>query len=146
VKIFFDTTILVAASEKSHPHYIRAWPALRRVAAGQDNGFMSVHSIAELYASLTRLPVQPRIHPVEAARIVTDNVLPHFEAVLVGKKDYLEALTMVASGGWSGAKIYDALLLGCAARCAAERIYTFNLADFRQLAPASLQGKICAPA
>ncbi len=107
---------------------------------------MSVHSIAELYASLTRLPVQPRIHPVEAARIVTDNVLPHFETVLVGKEDYLEALSMVASGGWSGAKIYDALLLCGAAQCAADRIYTFNLVDFRQLASASLQKKICAPA
>lgn len=36
---------------------------------------------------------------------------------------------MMASGGWSGAKIYDALLLRCAARCAVERIYTFHLGD-----------------
>ena len=106
---------------------------------------MSVHSIAEVYASLTRLPVQPRIHPVEAVRIVTDNILPHFEVVPIGQEDYLEALNMVGSGGWSGAKIYDALLLSCAARCPVERIYTFNLGDFRQLAPAGLQGKICAP-
>ena len=106
---------------------------------------MSVHSIAEVYASLTRLPVQPRIHPAEAVRIVTDNILPHFEVVPIGKEDYLEALNTVGSGGWSGTKIYDALLLSCAARCTVERIYTFNLGDFRQLAPASLQGKICAP-
>jgi hypothetical protein len=51
----------------------------------------------------------------------------------------------MAIGGWIGAKIYDALLLRCAARCAAERIYTFNLGDFKQLAPAGLQEKICAP-
>jgi predicted nucleic acid-binding protein len=68
---------------------------------------MSLHSIAEVYAALTRLPVQPRIHP--------------------------------------GAKIYDALLLRCAARCAVERIYTFNLGDFKQLAPAGLEEKICVP-
>jgi hypothetical protein len=37
------------------------------------------------------------------------------------------------------------LLLRCAARCTVERIYTFNLGDFKQLAPASLQGIICAP-
>ena len=47
---------------------------------------MSAHSIAEVYAALTRLPVQPRIHPVEAVRIITDNILPHFEAVTVGKR------------------------------------------------------------
>ena len=106
---------------------------------------MSAHSIAEVYAALTRLPVQPRIHPVEAVRIITDNILPHFEVVPIGKKDYVEALKVVGNGGWSGAKIYDALLMGCAARCVADRIYTFNLADFRLLAPAGLQEKVCTP-
>lgn len=51
----------------------------------------------------------------------------------------------MGSGGWIGAKIYDALLLCSAARCSADRIYTFNLADFRPLAPPALEGKICAP-
>ena len=143
--VFFDTTVLVAASEQSHPHYAQARPALVRVATGLDKGWMSVHSIAQTYASLTRLPVQPRIHPVEASRIVTGNILPHFEVVSLGKEDYLEALNTVATAGWIGAKIYDALLLRCAARCSVERIYTLNLGDFRQLAPAALQGKICAP-
>lgn len=106
---------------------------------------MGQHSIAEVYAALTRLPVRPRIHPAEAARIVTENILPHFAAVSLAKKDYLDALSTMASGGWTGAKIYDALLLRCAARCAVERIYTFNLGDFQQLAPASLREKICAP-
>ena len=104
-----------------------------------------MHSIAEMYAALTRLPVQPLIHPVEAARVVTENILPNFEVVPIGKGDYLDALNTVASGGWSGAQIYDALLLRCAAKCMAERIYTFNLRDFTQLAPASLRSKICAP-
>jgi len=145
VDIFFDTTVLVAASEQSHPHYVQARPALLRVAAGRDKGFISLHSIAEVSAALTRLPVQPRIHPADAARIVTDNILPYFEIVSLGKRDYVEALKTMATGGWIGAKIYDVLLLRSAARCAAERIYTLNLGDFRQLAPASLQEKICAP-
>jgi predicted nucleic acid-binding protein len=145
VKVFFDTSVLVAASEQGHPHYGQALPALRRVTGRKDQGFMSVHSIAEMYAALTRLPVQPRIHPAEAVRIITDNILPHFEAVPIGKKDYVEALKLVGDGGWSGAKIYDALLMGCASRCAADRIYTFNLADFQLLAPAGLQEKVCAP-
>ncbi len=143
--IFFDTTVLVAASERSHPHYAQAWPALRRVATGADHGFISAHSITEVYASLTRLPVQPRIHPVEASRIITDNILPHFEVIPIVKSDYLAALRSMTSGGWSGAKIYDALLLCGAAKCNPDRIYTFNLGDFRLLAPASLESKICAP-
>lgn len=105
---------------------------------------MSLHSIAELYAALTRMPVQPRIHPSDAMRIVTDNILPHFEMVSIGKKDYANALRLVGEGGWGGAKIYDALLIGCAIRSGAERIYTFNLADFRLMAP-SLEARIRAP-
>jgi predicted nucleic acid-binding protein len=145
VEIFFDTTVLVAASEQSHPHYAPARRALRRVAAGEDRGFISVYSIAEIYASLTLLPVQPRIHPLEAVRIVTENILPHFEVLTIGKEEYLEALNTAGSGGWTGAKIHDALLLRCAARCKLDRIYTLNVEDFRQLAPARLQGLVCAP-
>jgi predicted nucleic acid-binding protein len=145
VDIFFDTTILVAASEQCHPHYVQARPALLRVVAGRDKGFMGLHSIAEVFAALTRLPVQPRIHPVEAARIITENILPHFEVVSLGKEQYLEVLGTMASGAWIGAKIYDLLLLRCAIKCAAKRIYTLNLRDFRQLAPAGLQDKICTP-
>ncbi|HJU09379.1 MAG TPA: PIN domain-containing protein [Candidatus Binataceae bacterium] len=145
MRIFFDTSVLVAASERSHPHHARAKPALYRVIAGEDQGFINLHSVAELYAALTRLPVKPRIHPTEAAHVITANVLAHFELVPLGRDDYVETLNATASSGWAGPKIYDALLLRCAAACAAERIYTFNLADFRQLAPDILQARICAP-
>lgn len=144
MRVFFDTSVLVAACEQGHPHYGQARPAFLRITARKDQGYMSFHSIAEMYAALTRLPVQPRIHPAEAARIITDNILPHLETVTVGKRDYTEALRVVAHEGWPGAKIYDVLLIGCAARSGVERIYTFNLAGFRQLAP-NLEGKICAP-
>ena len=145
MQVFLDTNVLVAASESSHPQHVQALPVLRRVANGQDQGFIGVHSIAETYAALTRLPVQPRIHPSEAGRIIRDNFLRHFTLVPAGEAEYLQALTAVQDAGWPGAKIYDALLLACAARSGAERIYTFNLGDFRGLAPAELQARICSP-
>jgi predicted nucleic acid-binding protein len=145
MKIFFDTSVLVAASAVDHPHHVQAFPALQRVVAGTDQGFISNHSIAETYSALTRLPVVPRIHPSEAARIVRDTILPHMESVALVKRDYLQALAAVQQGGWIGAKIYDALLLACAAKADPDRIYTFNLSDFRALAPPSLQRKICVP-
>ena len=105
---------------------------------------MSAHSIAETYAVLTRLPLQPRIHPAEAMQIIRENLLPHLEAITLGKGDFEDALQTVASGGWSGASIYDALILRSAVRSGADRIYTFSLDDFRRLAP-ELEQKICAP-
>ena len=87
---------------------------------------MSVHAIAEVYAALTRLPVQPRIHPLQALRILTDNIMPHFEIIPIGKKDYVEALNIVGNGGWSGGKIYDALLLCSATKNPVERLSTLS--------------------
>jgi predicted nucleic acid-binding protein len=49
--------------------------------------------------------------------------------------------------GWPHGRIRGscALLIGCAIRCKADRIYTFDIRDFRQLAP-TLEERICAPA
>jgi predicted nucleic acid-binding protein len=145
VEAFFDTTVPVAASERSHPHFESACPIVGRVTARQEKGLICAHSIAETYASLTRLPLQSRVQPDQAARIVHENILPYFTAIPLEHADYLGALDRVGGGGWSGAKIYDALLLQCAARCKVKRIYTFNLKDFRKLAPACLQALIHAP-
>ncbi len=115
------------------------------MVSGRDTGFICAHSIAEIYAALTRLPVQPRIQPDQAARIVHDNILPHFKAIALERDDYLRALDLVSTGGWSGAKIYDALLLQCASRQKVERIYTFNLSDFRRLAAPALRSLVHSP-
>ena len=145
MNVFLDTSVLVAASVESHVHYPQAILALRRLSSGEDRGFISAHSLAETYSTLTSLPLKPRIHPSEAARIIEAGILPHVEVVSLEKSDYVETVRRLATGGWAGAKIYDALLLRCAARRPVERIYTFNVGEFRRLAPAGLQEKICAP-
>jgi len=145
MRVFLDTSVLVAASVHSHPHYIQALPTLDRVADGKDEGFISTHSIAEVFTGLTRLPLLPRIHPTEATRIITANLLPYLKTVPIDKDDYLQALAITEQSGWGRAKIYDVLLLVCAGKSEAERIYTFNLRDFRALAPPALQPKICTP-
>jgi hypothetical protein len=38
-----------------------------------------------------------------------------------------EKVPLVADGGWSRAKIYDALIIGGAARAEVDRIYRLNL-------------------
>jgi predicted nucleic acid-binding protein len=143
--VFFDTSVLVASSSSSHPHFVQASAAVGRVLGRKDKGIVSQHSIAELYSALTLMPVIPRIHPLEAAALIRDNILKNFETVALDKDDYLEALKIVSDSGWPGAKIYDALLLCCAGKAAVQRIYTFNLQDFKLLAPRRMQDMICAP-
>lgn len=143
--VFFDTSVLIASSSDAHIHFGPASAAAARVAAGKDKGWISQHSIAEVYAVLTRLPVVPRIHPLEAATIIRDNILQNFSVVGIEKKDYLTVVEMVSQSGWPGGRIFDALLLRCAEKCQAQRIYTFNLKEFKQMASSHLLPKICAP-
>ena len=55
VDIFFDTTVLVAASEQSHPHYARARPTLVRVAGDRTRDLWAGTRSRKLFAALTRL-------------------------------------------------------------------------------------------
>ena len=59
MKILLDTSVLVAAVVESHPAHSQALPWLQRVRNNVDTGLVAAHSLAELYAILTTLPVQP---------------------------------------------------------------------------------------
>lgn len=144
VTIFCDTSVLVAASIRKHPHYGRARPVLQRVAAGEDTGVISAHSIAETFSALTSVPVVPRVLPPEARDIIAVNIRAHFQLVDVAPHMYDDAVKTCVMHGYGGGRVYDAVLLGCARQCGAERIYTFNIRDFRRLAP-DLADRIVAP-
>jgi hypothetical protein len=57
---------------------------------------------------------------------------------------YERAIDACVRQSLSGGKIYDGLLIECARREHPDRIYTFNVADFRRLAP-DLTSTIVAP-
>lgn len=144
MRAFCDSSVLVAASVRRHPHYPRARPILEDVATGRLQGIISAHSVAEVYSALTSMPVMPRILPTEAQTLVTRNVLPHFQLVAVTAAMYTRALEVCVGQGVGGGKIYDALLIECARASNAERIYTFNLGDFRLIAP-DLANRLTSP-
>lgn len=64
----FDTSTLVAALVEAHPAHERARAWLDKVRAGLHVGVVAAHTVAELYAILTRLPHRPPITPAEAYR------------------------------------------------------------------------------
>jgi len=142
--LFCDTSVLVAACVRNHPHYSRARPILEAIAAGKDAGVISAHSLAELFSALTSVPVIPRILPAEASAIIAANIRPHFQPAPATVEMHERAVEACLSQGVGGGKIYDALLIECARYSQADRIYTFNLNDFRRLAP-DLVDRIAAP-
>ncbi len=144
MSIFCDTSVLVAACIRKHPHYERARPVLGDIAGGKEAGIISVLSLAEVFSALTSAPVMPRILPAEAREIIATNIRPFFQLVAVTPGMYGRAMEVCVGRGLGGGKIYDALLIECARHSKADRIYTFNLQDFRRLAP-DLADRLAAP-
>lgn len=144
MRIFLDTSVLVAGCVSRHPHFARANPILERLSAGMDEGYISVHSLAECCSTFTNLPLTPRITPVEARLIIQRNVRAHVSLVTLDEENYSRALEACERLGLSGGAVYDALLLECARQIEIDRIYTFKTRDFQRLAP-DLAGRIAAP-
>ena len=144
MKVFCDTSVLVASALQAHEHYSRAVAAVRAVQQGKDRGFIAAHSLLETYAVLTRLPVSPRIHPPMAKCIIDDNFAANFEVIGLEPKEYSELITRLAAKGIVGGTAYDLLLLACAAKAEVDCILTFNVRHFRMIAD-DMQDKIAAP-
>jgi predicted nucleic acid-binding protein len=117
---------------------------LESVAGGRADGFISCHSIAETYSVLTSLPLVPRLLPAEAEQIIEENLRAHFQMISVTRAMYDKAVDSCVRRSLPGGKVYDALLLECARKARCRWIYTFNVDDFRRLAP-DLEATIAAP-
>ena len=144
MKCFLDTNVLIAACVADHEHHARALPVVQKVHEGKAEGFVSAHSILEMHAILTRLPRAPRISSMQASTLIADNIVKYFSVVTLTGKEYSELASRLGQTNVVGGKAYDVLHLTCAEKCGAERIYTFNVRDFVQLA-GQLSSKITAP-
>jgi predicted nucleic acid-binding protein len=145
VKAYLDPNVLVAASVQEHPHHVPSFDLVKAVKEGALRGCISTHGLAEFYSVLTRAPFVPRVHPAEAGRFLDDNVLPYFELIALSGNDYKAVLRSCTNAGLIGGMVFDALHLHGAQKAGCDRVYTFNVKDFRVLAPPALADKIAAP-
>jgi len=145
VRIFLDTNVLVAAIVSGHVHHERAFPIFERVAKNKDEGFVSVHTIAEVYSALTRLPPPFRHSPTQALLSIEENILKHFKPVTLTATEYATMVREAAAAGIQGGTIHDAVLMKCAAKSEANRMYTFNLKHFLSIASGEFRSRISSP-
>ena len=144
-KWYFDTPVLVAASVTEHEHNFRAKSILNELQDDQHMGYMSAHSLTEVYSVLTRVPFTPRVYPADAMRAIEERILSRMTLVSLDETEYVEVVRRAAREGWIGGRIHDAIHVQCAAKSNCDRIYTFNLRDFRAIAPPDLAPRIPAP-
>ena len=142
MKAFFDSSVLVAAFYQAHVHHEASLAAI--ATASKKMAFCAAHTLAEVYSVMTRLPVRPRISP-EQGLLFVESIRERFSVVALSEKEVFEVIAAAAERGIGGGKIYDALILRCAEKSKAEAIFTWNLDDFRQLAPSELADRIKIP-
>ena len=129
---FFDTSVLIAAFWRGHVHHEAS---IKRFAtADKKHSTCAAHTLAEVYGAMTALPVKPLIPP-EQALLFVEEVRNRLSLVSLGPEEYYETIRKAAERGLTSGRIYDALLLSCAAKSQAEIIYTWNLKHFHSIAP-----------
>ena len=126
-----DSSVLVAAFYRGHPHFAASHALLLQLPEKQRTA--ALHSLSEVYAAITRLPVSPKPSPSDAL-LYMQSLATRIRWIAASEKTYQHALTRTASLGLAGAKIYDSLILATAIEHGATQLYTWNLKDFTLLA------------
>jgi predicted nucleic acid-binding protein len=135
MKVFFDTSTLVAALLSNHPQHAQAFLRLLAVRQAKLHGFLTTHGLAELFATLTALPLRPRLQPKDAQQMIEYSVLGHLKLIPLTARNYTDALALTVRQGLSSGAIYDALHLVAARSAGADALLTLNFRHFRALAP-----------
>lgn len=135
MKACFDTSTLVAALLQQHPHHAVAFPRLQAVHQGAVQDHLTTHGLAELFATLTALPLKPRLLPVDVQRLIRKSVLSHFTIIPLGPQEYQDAMTLTVARNLASGAIYDALHLVGARSAGCTALFTLNLRHFQALAP-----------
>ncbi|MHB1377368.1 MAG: PIN domain-containing protein [Candidatus Humimicrobiaceae bacterium] len=135
MKIFFDTSVLVAAFVNAHSKHENCLPWLQKVKKKEMVGIISVHSLIEIYSILTKLPLSPRINTSLALNLIKENILEDFELISYSKKDYIDLLDELSRGNIAGGTSYDGLILNAAKKANADKILTLNVNDFIRVCP-----------
>lgn len=130
ITVAFDTSVLVAAILAEHPNHGRAFAWLetrlpiKRVA--------SWHAMAETWATLTSLPLDPPV-TAETAREIIQRLENRLNLDSPSELIYREAIRRSTSRGLRSGVLDDAIHLVSAREAAADAIVTLNPKDFERL-------------
>jgi predicted nucleic acid-binding protein len=141
MKGFFDTSVLVPLFYRDHVHHRPSQELF--IQSNQSTGCCGAHSLAEVYATLTRMPGKRRISG-EQAMLFIGNIRERLSIIALNSEEYADALAASAAWGIVGGAIYDAMLAHCAVKSQAQAIYTWNTRHYA-LCGREIAGRLRAP-
>jgi predicted nucleic acid-binding protein len=141
MKGFFDTSVLVPLFYRDHLHHRPSQDLFIRF--DPSTGCCGAHSLAEVYATLTRMPGKRRISG-EQAMLFIGNIRERLSIVALSSEEYTDALEASAALGIIGGAIYDAILAHCALKSKAQAIYTWTTRHY-SLCGREVAGRLRTP-
>ena len=142
MSIFLDTSVLVAAFWGDHPQHDLSVAVVKTASPG--SAFCAAHTVAEVYSTMTRLPVKPPIPP-EQALLFVQQIRQLFTVVPLTDEEYFSTVERLAQNGLAKNYIYDALIVRAAEKSGADIVYTWNISDFLKVSSPSILSKIRVP-
>lgn len=136
MKALLDTSTLIAAMLPDHVHHAQALPWLSQAKSGSFEFVCSGHSLAEIYAVLTRLRRTPAIGPDEALRLIEENVTSHAQVYSLSSDEYGLLIESLAKNRITGGAVYDAIIARVGELTSVDYLVTWNVADFQRVWPA----------
>jgi predicted nucleic acid-binding protein len=129
MKEFFDTSVLVAAFWGGHPDHAASIKLL--AAAGKKQSACSMHTLAEVYATMTALPVRPTLPP-EQVMLFVQELRDRLTIVSLDEREFRDDPVVRHELHQRSCRRLNS---GCAAKVKGQSIYTWNLKHFQTIAP-----------
>jgi predicted nucleic acid-binding protein len=134
MRILFDTSILVASMVQTHPKHEGAITWLKKAKTQTFSLVIASHSLVECYSVLTRLPLNPRISPIIARQLITENLKEISEIISLPSNEYFDFIQYCSNQNLSGGIVYDTLIYKTALFSRVDHVLTLNAKDFMRLA------------
>src|SRR6266446_3856503 len=94
MKEFFDTSVLIGAFWRGHPHHEASLKLVS--AANKRKSACAMHTLAEVYATITALPVKDVIPPDQALLFVQE-VRDRLTIATLTEKEYYTTIEQAAA-------------------------------------------------
>jgi len=113
----------------------RVFPWFKQARANEFELIVASHTIAELYAVLSTLPIKPRISPIIAWKLIHENIEATGKIVSLTPAEYISVIKQLSRLGMAGGITYDALIAKVAKKTKVERLLTLNTNHFKRVWP-----------
>jgi predicted nucleic acid-binding protein len=131
VTVFLDTSVLVAGLIDFGPQSAPAHSILHAVAERTLSPAATAwHCCLEFFSVTTRLPAEFRLAPVDAVRLVEEEIFARMNVHDLPAADRVQLLRAAAHDAIAGGRIYDAHIADVARAARADVIVTDNRRHF----------------